>query len=438
MAKQIEKLTANKVRRACRPGRLGDGGGLYLQITPSGNKSWIFRYGRQGREHFMGLGPLHTVSLVEARHAAQQARKYLFQNIDPLARKRQHRRRASIRPEHKRFKACAEEYIREHAAGWRNDKHRQQWENTMRDYVYPYLGAIDVRRVDTAEILHVLRPIWTAKTETATRVRERIQRVLDWATVHQYREGRNPARWKGHLEVLLPPPAKLKRVRHHAALPFQEIGEFMAALREQRGVAAHALEFAILTACRSGEILKATWMEIDLERGTWTLPAERTKAGRAHRVPLSTAALKVLAAQTGRSGKYVFPGGTEDGTLSSVAMTQVLKRAGVGGVTVHGFRSTFRDWVAEQTRYPSEWAEISLEHRVGSATEMAYFRSDLLEERRGLMEDWARWCAGDRPPSQDQGLPLMNGPTGNPPPNRSTPESTSVRDGDSMALDEPT
>jgi len=303
MAKQIEKLTADKVRRACRPGRLGDGGGLYLQITPSGNKSWIFRYGRQGREHYMGLGPLHTVSLVEARHAAQQARKYLFQNIDPLARKRQRHGRASIRPEHKRFKACADEYIREHAAGWRNDKHRQQWENTMRDYVYPCLGAIDVRGVDTAEILHVLRPIWTAKTETATRVRERIQRVLDWATVHQYREGSNPARWKGHLEVLL--------------------------LREQRGVAAQALEFAILTACRSGEVLKATWTEIDLERGTWTLPAERTKVGRAHRVPLSTAALKVLAAQTGRSGRYGFPGGTKEGTLSSVAMTKVLKRAGV-------------------------------------------------------------------------------------------------------------
>lgn len=340
----------------------------------------------------MGLGPLHTVSFVEARHAAQQARKSLLQNIDPLARKRQRRRRPSIQPEHKRFDACAEQYIKEHAAGWHNDKHRQQWDSTMRDYVYPHLGAIDVRRVDTAEILHVLRPIWTAKTETATRVRERIQRVLDWATVHQYREGSNPACWKGHLEVLLPPPAKLKRVRHHAALPYEVIGEFMAALRGQRGLAAQALEFTILTACRSGEALKATWAEIDLAGATWTLQAERTKAGRAHRVPLSTAALKVLAVQKGRSGGYVFPGGTEDGTLSSVAMTKVLERMGFGGVTVHGFRSTFRDWVAERTRYPREWAEIALEHRVGSATERAYFRSDLLEERRGLMEDWAAWC----------------------------------------------
>lgn len=392
MGRQIEKLTALKVRRACRPGRLGDGAGLYLQITPSGSRSWIFRYERLGREHYMGLGPLHTVSFVEARHAAQQARKSLLQNIDPLARKRQRRRRPSIQPEHKRFDACAEQYIKEHAAGWHNDKHRQQWDSTMRDYVYPHLGAIDVRRVDTAEILHVLRPIWTAKTETATRVRERIQRVLDWATVHQYREGSNPACWKGHLEVLLPPPAKLKRVRHHAALPYEVIGEFMAALRGQRGLAAQALEFTILTACRSGEALKATWAEIDLAGATWTLQAERTKAGRAHRVPLSTAALKVLAVQKGRSGGYVFPGGTEDGTLSSVAMTKVLERMGFGGVTVHGFRSTFRDWVAERTRYPREWAEIALEHRVGSATERAYFRSDLLEERRGLMEDWAAWC----------------------------------------------
>lgn len=394
MTKQIEKLTALQIRRTCRPGRYADGGGLYLQITPSGNKSWIFRYERFGREHNMGLGPLHTISLAEARQSAQQARKYLLQNIDPLARKRQRRRRPSIRPEHKRFEACAEEYIKEHAAGWRNDKHQQQWANTMRDYVYPHFGAIDVRRVDTAEVLKALRPIWTTKTETATRVRERIERVLDWATVHQYREGSNPARWKGHLEVLFPAPAKLRSVRHHAALPFQEIGEFMAELREQRGVAAKALEFLILTGCRSGEALRATWEEIDLIGATWILPAERTKAGRVHRVPLSTAALQLLAAQKGKSSRYVFPGGTDEKPLSSMAMTKVLERMGFGGVTVHGFRSTFRDWVAERTRYPREWAEIALEHRVGSTTEMAYFRSDLLEERRGLMEDWATWCAG--------------------------------------------
>ncbi len=394
MAKSIEKLTALKVRRACRPGRFGDGGGLYLQITLSGNKSWIFRYARLGREHQMGLGPLHTVSLVEARHAAQQARKYLLQNVDPLARKRRRRRRPSVRPEEKRFDACAEQYIREHAAGWRNDKHRQQWASTMRDYVYPHFGAVDVSTVDTAVVLNALQSIWTTKTATATRVRERIERVLDWTTVQQYREGSNPARWRGHLELLLPAPVKLRRARHHAALPFQEIDEFMAVLREQRGVAAQALEFTILTACRSGEVLKATWAEIDLDGGAWTLPAERIKTGRVHRVPLSTAASKVLAAQKGRSGRYVFPGSTAEKPLSSMAMTKVLERMGVGAVTVHGFRSTFRDWVAERTRYPREWVEIALEHRVGSATEMVYFRSDLLEARRVLMEDWATWCAG--------------------------------------------
>lgn len=412
MARSIEKLTALKVRRACRPGRLSDGGGLYLQVTPAGVKSWVFRYAYLGREHFMGLGPLHAVSLVEARHAAQQARRHLFQGIDPLARKRRQRRRPSIRPEERRFEACAEQYILEHAAGWRNDKHRRQWASTMRDYVYPHFGAIDVRKVDTTLILKALQPIWATKTETATRVRERIERVLDWATVHQYREGSNPARWRGHLEVLLPAPAKLKRVRHHAALPFQEIAELMTVLRAQRSVAAQALEFTILTACRSGGVLGATWDEIDLERGIWHLPAERTKAGRAHRVPLSTAALQVLVAPKGRSGRYVFPGNAGEKPLSSVAMTTVLELIGAGGVTVHGFRSTFRDWVAERTRYPREWAEIALEHRVGSAAEMAYFRSDLLEERRGLMEDWATWCAGgeqaDENPSAQSSNPRID------------------------------
>jgi len=394
MRNGIEKLTLHKVQRATEPGKLGDGGGLYLQITSSGVKSWIFRYERHAREHCMGLGPLHTISLAEAREAAHRARKCLFQGIDPLARKRQRHRRGSAPVQSMRFDACAEQYMKEQAMAWRSEKHRRQWASTLRDYVYPHFGAVDVSKVDTASVLKALQTIWTTKTETATRVRERIERVLAWATVHRYREGSNPARWDGHLEILLPAPTRLRHVRHHAALPFHDIGGFMEELREQPGAAARALEFTIFTACRSGEVLGATWEEIDLVGKVWTLPPERTKAGRAHRVPLSTAASKVLTAQAGQGCRYVFPNLSGKKTLSPMAMTKVLKRIKSEEVTVHGFRSTFRDWVAERTGYPRELAEMALEHRVGSATEMAYFRSDLLEERGYLMEDWAAWCAG--------------------------------------------
>lgn len=332
----IEKLTLLKVQRATEPGKLGDGGGLYLQITSSGVKSWIFRYERHAREHYMGLGPLHTIGLAEAREAAHRARKCLFQGIDPLARKRQRHRRRSAPVESKRFDACAEQYMKEQAAAWRSEKHRRQWASTLRDYVYPYFGAVDVRKVDTASVLNALQTIWTTKTETATRVRERIERVLAWATAHGYREGSNPARWDGHLEMLLPAPTRLRRVRHHAALPFRDIGELMKVLREQPGAAVRALEFTIFTACRSGEVLGATWEEIDLVRKVWTLPPERTKSGRAHKVPLSTAALKVLAAQAGQGCGYVFPNLSGKNTLSPTAMTEVLKRVGAEEVTVHG------------------------------------------------------------------------------------------------------
>lgn len=345
----------------------------------------------------MGLGPLHTVTLAEAREAARDARKVLLHGLDPIdERKRQLAELKALERSKISFEACTENYIQMQAVVWRSVKHRQQWENTLRSYAFPHFGALNVGEVDTRLVLKALGPIWTTKTETATRVRERIERVLAWATAHGYRHGDNPARWGGHLEMLLPNPAKCCRTKHHAAIPVGEVSSFFAQLKDRHGVGAKALQFTILTACRSGEALGATWDEIDLERQVWIVQPERTKAGRLSRIPLSTAAMEVLLAQKGADPVLVFPRERQKGQnaqpLSSMAMPSVLRRIQRDGVTVHGFRSTFRDWAAERTNYSRELAEIALEHRFGSATENAYFRSDLLEERRKLMDEWGIWC----------------------------------------------
>ncbi len=393
MAGGIEKLSALKVARLSKPGYYGDGGGLYLQVSPKGSKSWIFRFERQGRERHMGLGPLHTVSLVEARERARQARLCLLDGVDPIEKK--NKVIATLRVEQARdldFDSCAEKYIEAHEAGWRNAKHRQQWENSLRVHASPHVGKINVRQIDTPLVLKILEPIWRTKTETASRIRERIERILSWAKIRGYREGDNPAAWRGHLDEMLPKPAKVKKVKHHAALPFSEVGDFFVAVRKQLGTSARAMEFAILTACRTNEVIGAQWDEVDFDGQVWTIPAERMKANRPHRVPLVPATLTILKGQQGADKVFVFPGGKLGQPLSNMAMLTLLRRMDHDDITVHGFRSTFRDWAAESTDHPREVAEMALAHTVGSEVENAYRRSDLFDKRRQLMTEWALFC----------------------------------------------
>jgi integrase len=387
------------VNRASKPGYYGDGAGLYLQVSKTGSKSWIFRYIRGGKERQMGLGPLHTVSLAKAREKARECRASLLEGADPLdLRKAAQLSSALDRAKAITFDECAKAYIAAHRSSWKNAKTAPQWEHSLRAYASPKIGKLPVAAIDTAQVLEVLQPIWTDKTETATRVRGRIESILDWATVSKFRIGENPARWRGHLDHLLAEPSKVAKVEHHPALPWQEIGAFMAELRQRGGVAARALEFTILTAARSGEIRGARWDEIDLDAAIWTVPAERMKGGREHRVPLSTAALDVIKAMP-KVGNYVFPGQRQgDGTgttLSNVSIIAVLHRMGRKDITVHGFRSTFRDWCAESVAnsFPREVCEHALAHSLPDKVEAAYRRGDLIEKRKVLMQVWADYCA---------------------------------------------
>jgi integrase len=288
MARTIGKLTALKVEREKRPGIYADGGGLCLRVTPEGTKNWVFRFMLAGKARWMGLGPLHTIGLADARARATDCRKLRLDGIDPIESRRAARQRATLEAARAiTFKKCAETYIASHAAGWRNAKHAAQWKSTIATYADPIIGALSVQSISTPEVMKVLEPIWRTKTETAGRLRGRIEAILDWAKVHGYREGDNSARWRGHLDVLLPAQSKVQRVQHHAALPYAAIGQFMEELRSQEGTAARALEFTILTAARTGETLGAIWSEIDLDTRIWTIPGPRMKGGREHRVPLS-------------------------------------------------------------------------------------------------------------------------------------------------------
>jgi integrase len=388
-------LTAAAVSRARTPGYYGDGAGLYLQVSSTGTKSWIFRYSRGGKERQMGLGPLHTVSLAEAREAARGCRSILLSGGDPLEkRKTEQLADALERARAITFDDCATSYISAHRDSWKNAKHAAQWTSTMAMYANPIIGALPVASIDTALIVKVLEPIWTLKTETATRVRSRIENILDWATVSKFRTGENPARWRGHLENLLADPSKVAKVSHHAALPWQEIGSFMVDLRQREGTAARAVEFAILTAARSGEVRGARWSEIDLDAAIWAVPAERMKAGREHRVPLSTPAIALLKSMAD-VGEHVFPGQRGDAPLSDMSLTAVLRRMGRSDITVHGFRSTFRDWCAESVAnsFPREVCEHALAHSLPDKVEAAYRRGDLIEKRKVLMQVWADYCA---------------------------------------------
>jgi integrase len=341
----------------------------------------------------MGLGGYPDIGLADAREAARLARKRILDGEDPIAQRRA-ARRALIAEQQKlmTFDQCAAAVIEVKRQEARNAKHAKQWETTLATYASPELGQLAIGEIELAHIVNVLEPHWTTKTETMTRVRQRIETVLAWAIARGYREGDNPARWRGNLDAILPKPAKVSKVAHHKALPYEEVGAFMHDLRRRNGIAARALEFTILTAARSGEVRGATWDEIDLDAGVWTIPGERMKAGREHRVPLSPAAIELLEALPRYEGiNFVFPA-PRLGQLSDAGMSAVLKRMGVG-VTVHGFRSTFRDWTAERTSTPHHVAEMALAHTIKNSAEAAYRRGDMLEKRRRLMEQWADYCA---------------------------------------------
>ena len=404
-----EKIAALFVKHVSRPGKYSDGGNLYLQVrkatrkSPSEDvtKSWLFRYARFGKDTWMGLGPYPDVSLSEARNLATQERKKILQGIDPLTDKRA--RKIAARAAHDNmlsFSECAELYVESQAPGWSNPKHIEQWRSTLKNLAGPTIGHLSVDQIDTALVMRCIEPIWTTKTETASRLRGRIEAVLDWAAVRGYRKGDNPARWRGHLDKLLPRPSQVARVKHHPALPYTEVGAFMQQLRGDTRIASRALELTILTAARTNEVIQARWSEFDLDLKTWIVPAERMKSKREHRVPLSDAAVAALKAAKGRSKRYVFPGHKRGSHLSNMAMMQVLKRLERTGITVHGFRSTFRDWCAESTNYSADVAEMALAHTLRDKTEAAYRRGDLFEKRARLMADWACYCSKPSAPAK--------------------------------------
>jgi integrase len=402
-------LTVKQVAKLTEPGRYGDGRGLYLQVTPAGVCSWLLRYerddpraGRTGkrRERWMGLGAVADFTLDEARERARNARQLLTDGIDPLDARRTERAKqaaeaALAAARDKTFKECAQLYFDRHSAAWKNKKHIAQFLSTLSAYAYPKIGALPVANVNRDLVLSCVQPIWNSKNATAARVLRRIKGVLDFAKVNGWRDGDNPAAWDGNLEHALPKPGTITEVKHHAALPFVQVHDFVVQLRERDGIAARALEFLILIAARTGEVTGARWSEINIGKKVWTIPAARMKTGKKtgkeHRVPLCDRAIAILQALP-RESDFVFPGDEKDTSLGHSAMDQVRKRMGRRDFTVHGFRSTFRDWAAETTTYPNHVIEMALAHVIGNKVEAAYRRGDLFAKRVQLMRDWAKYC----------------------------------------------
>jgi integrase len=347
------------------------------------------------RAREMGLGKYPDVTLADARERASEARKLRAQGRDPIDERLSEKlRRATEAAKAVTFEAAAHSYIESNRQGWKNAKHAAQWRATIETYVLPTMGKVSVQEIDVAMVLKAIEPIWMSKPETASRVRGRIEAILDWAKARGFRVGENPARWRGHLDKILPQRSKIMRVKHHSALPFSELQTFMQNLRSHDGTSALAFEFAILTAARTGEVLGARWSEINLAGGVWTVPAERMKAGREHRAPLSTRSIAILQ-QLNREqspSEFVFPGKTEHQPLSNMSLLMLLRRMKRKDITAHGFRSTFRDWVAEHTTYPNEVAELALAHAISDKVEAAYRRGDMFEKRRAMMEDWSIVC----------------------------------------------
>jgi integrase len=391
-------LSASEVAALDKPGVHRVDRGLYLQIRPrpsasdpdAGVRSWLLRYQINKRTRWMGLGSASQLSLTQARRKAFKLQQLIVDGIDPLAAKQAEKKAAAKVPT---FAECAEAYVEAHRAGWRNPKHVAQWESTLKTYAAPVIGDLPVSDVTVDHVVRILQPIWTAKPETAGRLRGRIERVLDWARARGYREGDNPARWQGALSHLLPPLSRVQTIKHHDAVPYAEVPALVAELRSRPSTSAQALAFTVLTAARTGEVIGATWSEIDLDAAVWTIPAQRMKAGRAHRVPLSDAAVALLRSLP-RAGEFVFTGARAGRPLSNMAMLQLVRGIRGQGATVHGLRSSFRDWAAERTSFPREVVEAALAHVVGDRTEAAYLRTEFIEQRRQLMQAWADHCAG--------------------------------------------
>jgi integrase len=407
MARTLNRLSAFKVEKAKEPGMYADGGGLYLRIAEGGSKQWIYRYVTNNRPRDMGIGPVHVLTLAEAREKAREASKLRLEGIDPIAAKHTQRAAAAVAAASAMtFRQCAEGFIRDNEASWSNAKHRFEWERSLAKYVFPVLGNLPVAAIDTPLVLKVVKPLWQRVPETASRVRGRIENVLGWATVHHYRSGDNPARWNGLLEHALP---AVQKGDHHAALPYAEVPAFVAKLRQETGVPARCLELIILTGVRLDEAREATWDEVDLDNRVWTIPAARMKKGnKDHRVPLSAAAIAVLKDMHAvRISDYVFPGAYDGKAIGKNMPLRLLNNITGNGATVHGFRSSFRDWAAERTSFSREVAEMALAHAIPNAVEAAYRRGDLFEKRRRLMDAWADYCS--RPAATGKVLPIRAG-----------------------------
>ena len=403
-------LTAKEIQHA-KEGMHADGNGLYLRVQASGVKSWIFRYQLNGRRREMGLGALVSKSAPDARVEAAEFAKLVHSKIDPIDLRRQESEKAAAAARQSEaasvtFRMVAADYISTHKSGWKNAKHADQWKNTLETYAHPIIGDKPISDVTTEDVIKILSPIWKTKTETASRVRSRLELVLSFGKAKKLREGENPATWRGHLDAVFPKPGRVKPVRHYPALPYVRMSAFMKKLRDEDGIGARALEFAILTAARSGEVRLAKWPEFDMTRRVWTVPAPRMKSKREHRVPLSDAAISLLESLPKIEGyDYVFIGDKKDKPLSDMTLAAVIKRMNAASdkpiwiedktgrpAVPHGLRSSFRDWAAEITHYPREMAEMALAHTVDNKVEAAYRRGDMFEKRRSIMQDWAAWC----------------------------------------------
>jgi integrase len=409
MARAVQLLSPTSLQ-SLGPGLHHDGRGLYLQVK-NGGRSWVLRYMHGGKPRYMGLGPFPDVTLAKARRKAEECRALLNDGIDPIDARQERVLTARLAAANSvTFKHAAEQYIDAHKAGWRNAKHAEQWQSTLETYAFPLLSALPVQAIDTGLVIKVLQPIWKEKTETATRLRQRIEAVLDWGKANGYRQGDNPARWRGHLDKLLPKASKVHKVAHFEAMPYAELPAFFAHLAKRDTISAKALAFTILTVARSGETRNARLGEVDFKGAIWTVPKERTKSGREHRVPLTKEALSLLRAlphlRNDEPETLLFPN-AQDRPLSDTAMRKYLQEdMKKASLTVHGFRSTFRDWAAERTNVPGEIAEAALGHVNGDKTEAAYLHTDFFDRRRKLMEMWAKFCASGAVSSGKKVIPF--------------------------------
>jgi integrase len=390
----MKDLTVQEVKALKAPGTWRVSRNLYLEIAAGGSRSWLLRYMFNGRSREMGLGSCGIVTLAESRRKVLEGRRLLLEGIDPIEHRRRKRRETALATASAiTFRVCAERYIAAHELDWKNGKHRNQWPSTLETYAYPVLGDLPVASIETPHIMQVLEPIWATKTETASRVRGRIESIWDWAKARGYcNGGENPARWRGHLQKLLPARSKVAPVEHHEALPYGDVPDFVAELRTRPGTAARCLEFTILTWTRSGEARGALWEEVDFQACQWVVPGSRMKAGKDHIVPLSDAALALLEAMP-RTGEYVFEGSRPGRQISDMSMTMVLRRMKRDAITVHGFRSTAKDWASETTSHADIVSEMALAHTIPDKVQKAYRRGDLLQKRRRLMTDWAKYCS---------------------------------------------